>query len=60
MAFSPDGNTLAVGSGTGRSGVLITRVPLPQKTPSNAPVNLPSRSRMMNLNRPSSPSGKRA
>jgi len=36
----------------GRAGVLITRVPLPAKTPSNAVVNLPSRSRIRNLNLP--------
>jgi hypothetical protein len=34
------------------TGVLITRVPFPVKRPSNAAVNLLSRSRMMNLNRP--------
>jgi hypothetical protein len=32
-----------------RTGVLITRVPFPAKTPSNAVVNLPSRSRIRNL-----------
>jgi len=35
-----------------RTGVLITRVPFPAKTSSNAEVNLPSRSRIRNLNRP--------
>jgi hypothetical protein len=35
-----------------RTGVLITRVPFPVKMPSNAAVNLVSRSRMMNLIRP--------
>jgi len=33
-----------------RTGVLITRVPFPAKTSSNAAVNLPSRSRIRNLN----------
>jgi len=33
-----------------RTGVLSTRVPFPAKTPSNAVVNLPSRSRIRNLN----------
>jgi hypothetical protein len=33
-----------------RAGVLITRVPFPAKTPSNAMVSLPSRSRLRNLN----------
>jgi hypothetical protein len=32
-----------------RTGVLITRVPFPAKTPSNAVVNLLSRSRIRNL-----------
>jgi hypothetical protein len=35
-----------------RTGILITRVPFPLKTPSNAAVNLQSRSRIMNMNRP--------
>ena len=35
-----------------RTGVLITRVPFPAKTSSNAAVNLLSRSRIRNLNRP--------
>jgi hypothetical protein len=35
-----------------RTGVLITRVPLPEKTSSNTAVNLLSRSRIRNLNRP--------
>ena len=39
-----------------QTGVLITRVPLPAKTSSNAAVNLLSRSRMRNLNRPACPS----
>jgi hypothetical protein len=33
-----------------RTGILMTRVPLPAKTPSNAVVNLLSRSRIKNLN----------
>jgi len=33
-----------------RTGVLITRVPFPAKTPSNAVVNLLSLSRIRNLN----------
>jgi hypothetical protein len=36
----------------GRTGVLITRVSLPEKTSSNAGVNLLSRSRIRNLNSP--------
>src|SRR5258708_4452041 len=35
-----------------RTGVLIARVPFPAKTPSNAAVNLLSRSRIRNLNCP--------
>jgi len=36
----------------GRTGVLTTRVPFPAETSSNAAVNLLSRSRIKNLNRP--------